>query len=82
MQISRQLEAIMLTHLIFAVSMFVALAMILILQFNAFRPLAAGLLTSPAPIRVPAKRRDGTSLHQAAVDAWENEGGAARRWTL
>jgi hypothetical protein len=69
----------MLTHLILAVSMFVGLGILLVLQFNAIRPLAAGLLTSPAPLRVSPRRRDGTSLHRAAVDAWENEGGAARR---
>jgi hypothetical protein len=72
----------MLTHLILAIAMFVGLGILLLLQFNAIRPLAAGLLIAPAPLRAPQKRRDGTSLHQAAVDAWENEGGAARRWTL
>jgi hypothetical protein len=67
--------------MILAVSMFVAIGILLILQFNAFRPLAAGLLTVPAPLRAPQKRREGTALHRAAVDTWENEGGAARRST-
>ncbi len=71
----------MLTHLILAIAMFGGLGLLLILQVNAVRPLAAGLLITPAPLRVPQKRRDGTSLHQAGVDAWENEGGAARPWT-
>ena len=68
----------MLTHLILAISMFVGLGILLILQSNAFRPLAAGLLIAPVRLPVRQKRRDGMSLHQAAVDAWENEGGAAQ----
>jgi hypothetical protein len=68
----------MLTHLILAISMFVGLGILLILQSNAFRPLAAGLLIAPVRLPVPQKRRDGMSLPQAAVDAWENEGGAAQ----
>ena len=71
----------MLTHLFLAASMFVGLGILLILQLNAFRPLAAGLLIAPVSLRVPQKRRNGTPLHQA-VDAWENEGGAARPSTL
>jgi hypothetical protein len=72
----------MLTHLVLAVSMFVGIGILLILQLNALRPLAAGLLNAPAPLRIPQKRRDGTPLHQAALDAWENEGGAAGPSTL
>jgi hypothetical protein len=66
----------MLIQLIFGIIMFVGLGA-LILQSNPFRPLAAGLLTAPVRLRGPGKRRDGMSLHQAAVDEWENEGGAA-----
>jgi hypothetical protein len=68
----------MLTHLILAIFMFVGIGILLILQFDAIRPLAAGLLIAPVRLRVPQKRRDGKSLHQAAVDEWENEGGAAQ----
>jgi len=82
MQLISQREATMLSHLVLALSMFVGLGILLILQLNAFHPLAAGLLIAPVPFRVPEKRRNGTSLHQAAVDVWENEGGAARHSTL
>jgi hypothetical protein len=67
----------MLIQLMLGITMFVGLG-VLILQSHPFRPLAAGLLIAPAPLRVPEKRRDGVSLPQAAVDAWENEGGAAQ----
>ena len=65
----------MLIQLILGIIMFVGLG-VLILQANPFRPLATGLLMAPVRLHVPGKRRDGMSLHQAAVDDWENEGGA------
>jgi hypothetical protein len=72
----------MLTHLVLAIAMFGGLGLLLILQFNAIRQLTAGVVIAPAPLRVPQKRQHGRSQHQAAVDAWENEGGAARRSKL
>jgi hypothetical protein len=68
----------MLTHLILAISMFVGLGILLILQSNAFRPLAAGLLIAPVRLRVAQKRRDGMSLRQAAVDERGSEGGTTQ----
>ena len=66
----------MLIQLIFGILIFVGLG-VLIFQAIPLRPLATSLLVAPAPLRVPGKRRGGMSLHQAAVDEWENEGGAA-----
>ena len=71
----------MLIQLMLGIAMFVGLG-VLILQSHPFRPLAAGLLIAPAPLRIPQKRRDGRSQYQVAVDAWESEGGSAERLKL